>query len=63
MSDAKRIAELESVLRAYEQWEADLIMDNDSWRDRNLPLIKQSQWDRLMEIQTLRNAVLSATTP
>jgi hypothetical protein len=56
--------QMRAVLEAYEQWEADLIQDNEAWytrerEPRDLPLIPQALWDRLIEIQALRNSALS----
>lgn len=42
------------VLLAYEEWEADLVMCNASWRG-STPTLTQDQWDRLLEIQEQRN--------
>lgn len=52
----------ESVLRAYEAWEADLLMSDEAWAGgmRDLPSLTQSLWDRLMEIQSMRNLALAA---
>ena len=48
---------LREVLAAYEQWEADVIMQDDSWRI--FPLVLQpEQFNRLIELQQMRNAVL-----
>ena len=44
-----------AVLLAYEQWEAALIMDDNSWRN-GLPMLTQAQYDRLIELQGMRNA-------
>ena len=49
------LRDLYAVARAYERWEADLILDNDAWADRELPTITQPLWDRLMDIQAVRN--------
>ena len=56
--------DLAAVLYDYECWEADLIMDSQAWREGEergdcLPRIPQYLWDRLIEIQERRNAVLS----
>jgi len=56
-----------AVLAAYEQWEADLLMDNEAWytrerEPRDLPTIPQALWDRLIEIQGMRNAALHKST-
>ena len=54
----KRIAELEAVLTAYESWEAELILSDESWDEDNLPHLTQLQFDRLIDIQTMRNKAL-----
>jgi hypothetical protein len=59
--------ELVAVLREYEQWEANLIMDNGAWEmgqhmGHCLPLIPQHLWDRLVEIQGMRNAAIAKAT-
>lgn len=46
-----------TVLEAYEKWEADLLLRDEAW-DESLPTIPQDLWDRLIEIQTMRNAVV-----
>lgn len=56
------------VAKAYEQWEADLIGDPVAWGGafpggfRDLPTFTEPLWDRLMEIQTMRNAAIAAVT-
>lgn len=47
--------DLLAVLLAYEQWEASLILDDNSWRN-GLPMLTQAQYNRLIEIQQMRNA-------
>lgn len=47
-----------AVLLAYEQWEASLILDDESWRN-GLPMLTQTQYDRLIEIQGMRNAAIA----
>jgi hypothetical protein len=50
---------LVKVLEAYEQWEADLIMRDDAWQGMSgLPTVPQDLWNRLIEIQMVRNAAL-----
>jgi len=49
--------EMIAVLRAYEQWEADLILSGD-WRDA-MPRLTQPLYDRMLEIQAKRNAILA----
>ena len=44
--------ELTEVLRLYEQWEADLLMDHSLWQSASgLPFITQEFYDRLLSIQ------------
>lgn len=46
----------DAVLAAYNQWEADLILENGSWtRADGLPSFTDELWDRFMEIQGDRN--------
>ncbi len=59
MSDPSKTTAAEAVLLGYEQWEADLLLDSNAWRGIDgLPHITQSLWDRLLELQALRNAAL-----
>lgn len=54
--------DLLAVAKAYEQWEADIIMCEECWAPggmAGLPRITQKLWDRLIEIQTLRNAAIN----
>jgi len=46
-----------AACEAYEEWEADIILNAD-WRSE-LPRISQAQWDRLVEIQAMRNAAIA----
>ncbi len=48
------------VLGQYEQWEADLIMDDEAWGGglSLLPVLTQSLLDRLIEIQGPREDVI-----
>lgn len=60
-NDAHLVAaapDLAAVAMAYEQWEADLILDHNAW-NHELPYLTQGLWDRLLEIQAMRNAALS----
>lgn len=53
---------LHDVAAAYEQWEADLILSAEAWEPNgqaDTPRIPQVLWDRLIEIQAMRNAALS----
>ncbi len=49
-------AELVAALRAYEVWEADLILTGD-WRN-SMPAFRQQHYDGMMKAQELRNAAL-----
>lgn len=49
------------VLRAYETWEGELILSDKAWAPNGmatLPRIPQALWDRLIEIQGMRNKIL-----
>lgn len=46
-----------ALLKAYEQWEADIIMENKCWTGQNIRLTDQP-YDRMIELQTERNRVL-----
>lgn len=50
--------DLLAVALAYEQWEAEIVMDNASWQG-DLPALTQKQFDRLLEIQAMRNAAVA----
>jgi hypothetical protein len=50
--------DLYAVAKAYEAWEADVIL-NATWDEQELPRLTQSQWDRMVAIQDLRNAALA----
>jgi hypothetical protein len=61
-ASSHRVACMLNVLQSYEQWEADIISDNRCWEPEGFatdPTIVQPHWNRLMEIQQLRNAALS----
>lgn len=54
---------LVEVLEAYKQWEADVILNEDAWGLAGMaerPILTQALWDRLIEIQAMRNAALTA---
>jgi len=53
-----RVALVEA-LEAYEAWEADIIINNETWRTDDLPHMTQAQYDRMIEIQDMRNAALA----
>ena len=63
---APHATQMREVLKDYEQWEADLISNNDVWYDeyqepRESPIIPRKLWNRLLEIQAKRNKVLSSS--
>jgi len=52
--------DLLAVAKAYEQWEADLILDGSAWGGmREFPQLTEKLWDRLMELQVMRNAAVA----
>ena len=59
-ADARLIAaspDLLAVAKAYEAWEAEVVFDAN-WAD-GLPKLTQPLFDRLLEIQAMRNAALA----
>lgn len=49
---------LRKVAEAYEKWEADIILNN-GWDGKDgLPTITREQFDRMIEIQAMRNSAL-----
>ncbi len=56
-----KLQEAERVLMAYQEWEADLIMDDEAWggNERSLPVITQRLLDRLIGIQGPREEIIS----
>jgi hypothetical protein len=56
----KLIAEremLRRVVEAYEDWEAQIILENKCWTGQNVRLT-DDLYDRMMEIQAMRNVAL-----
>jgi hypothetical protein len=54
-----------ALARAYEEWEADLILSDEAWAPNGmapLPRLTQGLYDRLLEIQAMRNAAISKAT-
>ncbi len=47
----------EAALKAWEKWEADIVMCNDAWHG-NLPTLSQELLDRVIELQKMRNEAL-----
>lgn len=54
---AYRFEKLVEVAKAYEAWEADLI-ENADW-SQTVFTVTEDQYDRMMEIQAMRNDALS----
>jgi hypothetical protein len=50
-----------AVLRAYEQWEADIILENKCWTGQNVQLT-DDLYQRMIELQEARNAAIAALT-
>lgn len=58
-----QLDKMRAALKGYEQWEADLIFDHGAWRGIDgLPHITQSLWDRLLELQAMRNTAIGGVT-
>lgn len=60
----ERISELEAqvwamkaCLEAYEQWEADIVLENKCWTGQNVKLTDEL-YERMIEIQGMRNQAL-----
>src|SRR4051812_31506169 len=54
--------DLLAVALAYERWEADLILCAEAWAPQGAaqyPTLTPELWDRLLEIQALRDAAVS----
>lgn len=51
-------AQLIEVLKKYEQWEANLIMEDSCWEGA-MPTLTEKLYEELLEIQKLRNEALS----
>ena len=51
------VDEARELLREYEQWEADLILDSGAWRT-DPPVLTEALQDSFIALQTKRNALL-----
>ena len=54
--------DLLDLAKAYEKWEADVILSNDAWEPNGtaeFPRLTGDLWYRLVEIQALRNAAIA----
>lgn len=60
-----RIEAARQVLQEYEQWEADLILDDEAWGDgmRPLPVLTQALLDRLIALQPHRDEAIAGGPP
>lgn len=61
IDSTQRLSEMLSLLKEYEQWEADLISDNEMWwpsvpKDR----ISGKTYVKMLELQTKRNKLLNS---
>ncbi len=56
------IDECIAALKAYEAWEARLILDEEAWQGGILPYprLTEELWDGLLECQRLRNEALES---
>lgn len=52
------IERLRGVLEAYQQWEADIILENRCWPDHRICLTPEL-FDRMIQLQTMRNEALA----
>jgi hypothetical protein len=54
------MAKAEQALRAYEKWEAKLVLDREAWDNdrRSFPQLTEDLWDELLLCQGLRNEAL-----
>ena len=52
------LEKLINVLKKYEQWEANLIIEDSCW-EGSMPTLTNKLYEELLEIQKLRNDVLS----
>lgn len=52
--------DLFALAKAYERWEADVLLSEEAWQGNTAPLptLTQPLWDRLIELQTMRNAAV-----
>lgn len=57
-----QIESLKLLLKKYEEWEADVILTDECWDDHATPRLTQKQWDKLLELQTERNRLLTPST-
>ena len=58
MNKEEQTLVLIDVLKRYEQWEANLIMEDSCW-EGSTPTLTNELYEELLEIQELRNKALS----
>ena len=46
------------LLKDYENWEAQLILDGDCWLNE-FPVVKDEHYDKMLELQARRNKILN----
>ncbi len=51
---------MKACLLAYQEWEADLVLNGDWTFSDGLPKMTQAQYDRFLEIQNMRNEALKS---
>jgi len=58
--DNQEKTDMVKLLKAYEQWEADLIMSDEAWDNGRaaLPTLTYPLYDKLLELQAERNRLL-----
>lgn len=61
-SSSSAVVELVAVIRAYEQWEADMIMDDECWPGE-FPTFTAKHGGCLLAIAEMRNAALAKHSP
>ncbi len=61
-SDARSDDAAVALLKEYEQWEADIILENECWTGQNVRLTDEL-YERIIALQTKRNVVLYAAPP
>lgn len=55
-----QVERLISCLKGYEQWEADIILENNCWTGMNVQLTSEL-YERMIQLQVQRNAALTST--
>ena len=61
MSDSEKLKRALALLEKYEALEAEIIISDESWEPQGMastPRFTQSQWDKVIELQSERNEIL-----